>query len=183
MVSFKSCTRIVSVFHCVKSVLIRSYSGPHFPAFGLNTERYSVVSPNSVRLRENEDQNNSEYGHFYAVFKTCPLCLNEKLLIATSPDQKQLLKERSELIVKYWHENKFLFITNKARLIYKLFLNKCILYRCWNIFKRKLYLPEDCINLKLKVLHFSSCYFYYINDTIALFSTLSTYTYTFKDTK
>ena len=28
--------------HCVKSVRIRSYSGPHFPAFGLNTQRYSV---------------------------------------------------------------------------------------------------------------------------------------------
>ena len=28
--------------HCVKSVRIRSYSGPHFPAFGLNTERYRV---------------------------------------------------------------------------------------------------------------------------------------------
>ena len=27
--------------HCVKSVRIRSYSGPHFPAFGLNAERYS----------------------------------------------------------------------------------------------------------------------------------------------
>ena len=26
--------------HCVKSVRIRSYSGPYFPAFGLNTERY-----------------------------------------------------------------------------------------------------------------------------------------------
>ena len=30
------------MFHCVKSVHIRSYSGPHFPAFGLNTERYAV---------------------------------------------------------------------------------------------------------------------------------------------
>ena len=29
-------------FDCVKSVHIRSYSGPYFPAFGLNTERYSV---------------------------------------------------------------------------------------------------------------------------------------------
>ena len=28
--------------HCVKSVLIRSYSGPYFSGFGLNTERYSV---------------------------------------------------------------------------------------------------------------------------------------------
>ena len=26
--------------HCVKSVRARSYSGPHFPTFGLNTERY-----------------------------------------------------------------------------------------------------------------------------------------------
>ena len=27
---------------CVKSVRIWSYSGPYFPAFGLNIERYSV---------------------------------------------------------------------------------------------------------------------------------------------
>ena len=33
--------------HCVKSVRIRSYSGPHFPAFGLNTERHSA----SVRFQ------------------------------------------------------------------------------------------------------------------------------------
>ena len=32
---------------CTKSARIPSYSGPYFPAFGLNT-----------------DQNNSEYGHF-----------------------------------------------------------------------------------------------------------------------
>ena len=29
-------------YHCVKSVRIRSYSGPYYSAFGLNTERYSV---------------------------------------------------------------------------------------------------------------------------------------------
>ena len=28
--------------HHVKSVRIRSYSGPYFPAFGLNTERYRL---------------------------------------------------------------------------------------------------------------------------------------------
>ena len=38
-------------FRCVKSVRIRSFSGPHFPAFGLNTERYGV----SIRIQ-------SEYG-------------------------------------------------------------------------------------------------------------------------
>ena len=30
------------VTHCVKSARIRNYSGPYFPAFGLNTERYGV---------------------------------------------------------------------------------------------------------------------------------------------
>ena len=49
---------------CVKSVRIRSYSGPRFPEFGLNTERYSV-SLYSIRMRENADQNISEYAHFY----------------------------------------------------------------------------------------------------------------------
>ena len=29
-------------YHCAKNIYIRSYSGPYFPSFGLNTERYSV---------------------------------------------------------------------------------------------------------------------------------------------
>ena len=36
-----SCEMTINM-HCVKSVRIRSYSGPHFPAFGLNTEKYYV---------------------------------------------------------------------------------------------------------------------------------------------
>ena len=31
----------------MKIVQIRIFSGPYFPAFGLNTERYSVFSPNA----------------------------------------------------------------------------------------------------------------------------------------
>ena len=46
------------------------------------------------------------------ISKRCLLCLNEKLLIATYPDQKQLLNKRSELIAKCRHENKFLCKTN-----------------------------------------------------------------------
>ena len=51
-------------YYCVKSVRTRSYSGPHFPAFGLNTERYyfSVFSPNAgkcgkmrIRITPNTD--------------------------------------------------------------------------------------------------------------------------------
>ena len=40
--------------HCVKSVRIRSYSSPYFLR----------ISPYSVRMRDNTDENNSEYGHF-----------------------------------------------------------------------------------------------------------------------
>ena len=43
---------------CVKSVPIQSYSGPYFPALVLR------ISPYSVRMLENTDQKNSEYGHF-----------------------------------------------------------------------------------------------------------------------
>ena len=50
-------------FYCVKSVRIRSFAGPYFPVFGLNTERYSV------RMRENTDQKNSEYGHFSQILE------------------------------------------------------------------------------------------------------------------
>ena len=38
--------KLIKSDHCVKSVRIRSFSGLYFPTFGLNTERYFVLSPN-----------------------------------------------------------------------------------------------------------------------------------------
>ena len=38
---------IFYVKHCIQSVRIQSYSGPYFPAFGLNTEGHSV----SLRIK------------------------------------------------------------------------------------------------------------------------------------
>ena len=49
--------------HCIKSARIRSYSGPHFPAFGLNKKRYSVSLP----MRKNADQRTLNTDTFYAV--------------------------------------------------------------------------------------------------------------------
>ena len=54
-------------YYCVKSARIRSFSGPYFPAFGLNTG----ISQYSVRMRENTDQKNSEYGHFSRSVQFC----------------------------------------------------------------------------------------------------------------
>ena len=34
------------LIHCVKSLQIRSFSGRYYSAFGLNKERYGVISPN-----------------------------------------------------------------------------------------------------------------------------------------
>ena len=58
VILFTSAVWNLTQHHYVKSARIRSFSGPHFPTFGLNTGRYSV------RMRENTDQKNSEYGHF-----------------------------------------------------------------------------------------------------------------------
>ena len=49
--------------HYVKSVRIRSFSGPYFPAFGLNTDIYSVylhISPYLAGMWGNMDQKNSK---------------------------------------------------------------------------------------------------------------------------
>ena len=52
---------------CPYSELFWSAFFPHFPAFGLNTGRYSVslrIQSECGKVRKNTDQNNSEYGHF-----------------------------------------------------------------------------------------------------------------------
>ena len=51
----------INNLHYVKSVRIRSYSGPHFPHSDWIWRDTSCIQP---ELRENVDQNNSEYGHF-----------------------------------------------------------------------------------------------------------------------
>ena len=63
--------RIVVVFfsnkHFVKSARIKSYSGPHFPAFGVNTERYSVSLRIQSECREMRTKITPNTDTFYAV--------------------------------------------------------------------------------------------------------------------
>ena len=60
----KTLTLQLTYQHCVKSVRIRSKFQSVF--FRIRTEYGEIlrISPYSVRLRENTDQNNFEYGHF-----------------------------------------------------------------------------------------------------------------------
>ena len=55
----------------VKSVRIRSFSGPYFPAFGLNTKRYSVslrIQSECTKIRTRKTPNTDT---FYAVNRLC----------------------------------------------------------------------------------------------------------------
>ena len=47
-----------------KSVCIPSQSGPHFCRIRTEYGEIGSISPYSVRIRENPDENNSENGHF-----------------------------------------------------------------------------------------------------------------------
>ena len=58
----------VSGCHYVKSVLIRSYSGPYFPAFGLNTKRYGVSLRIQSECGKIQTRITPNTDTFYAVF-------------------------------------------------------------------------------------------------------------------
>ena len=73
---------------CVKRVRIRSFSGPYFPAFRLNTEKYSVFSPNAGKY----GQKNFEYGHFthsdyLKTLGSCDKNLDPKILLVQITDE------------------------------------------------------------------------------------------------
>ena len=67
---FETLRLVIKGTHCVKSVRIRSNSGPHFPTFGLNTERYAVknaewkIQPKCGEIRTRITPNTDS---FYAV--------------------------------------------------------------------------------------------------------------------
>ena len=65
--------------NCVKSACIRSYSGLHFPAFGLNTERYSVslrIQSECGKMRTKITPNTDT---FHAVPTTEPCGMPERI--------------------------------------------------------------------------------------------------------
>ena len=64
-------TYVHDVINLLKSVRIRSYSGPYFPAFGLNTERYSVslrIQSECGKIRTRITPNTDT---FHAVLNIC----------------------------------------------------------------------------------------------------------------
>ena len=57
-------TSLRLILHCVKKVRIRRYSGPHFPSFWLNTERYGISLRIQSECGKIRARKNSVFGHF-----------------------------------------------------------------------------------------------------------------------
>ena len=66
-VSLKKSTSKMNKMHCVKSVRIWIYSGPHFPEFGVNTEKYSVSFRIQLECRKIWTRITPNMDTFYAV--------------------------------------------------------------------------------------------------------------------
>ena len=84
--------------HCVKSVRIRSSSGPYFPAFGLNAERYSV----SLRTQ-------SEYGKTRTLFRQCNIIVFCVDYILRSQSIKNMKRLKAYFIMSLSLQNKYLY--------------------------------------------------------------------------
>ena len=69
-------------WYSVKRIRIWSYSGPHFPAFGLNTERYSVCESlhHEIEYRKIRTRNNFVFGHFS---RSAGITINAKISFDT----------------------------------------------------------------------------------------------------
>ena len=74
------------IIHCVKIVCIRSYSCPHFPAFELNTERYSVSFYIQSEYRILRTRSTPNTDNFHAVINSDINCSNSKSCINNNID-------------------------------------------------------------------------------------------------
>ena len=95
-----SCLQVVfriAVLHCIKSVHIRRYSGPHFPAFELNMERYFLVRifPHSDWIRTD-----TEYLHFYS----CLTPIEDNIFAPIQVSSRKFCKmfENSYFSERFW---------------------------------------------------------------------------------
>ena len=107
-------------YQCVKIVQMRSFSGPYFPAFGLNTERYGASLRIQSQCGKIWTRKNSVSGQF------------SRSVWAISP---WLTRPSSTLKIKWkcTHKPCKLIIINKRRWFWKWFLfsNESWLYEHW----------------------------------------------------
>ena len=84
---------LMAPIQCVESVGIRSYSGPYFPAFGLNTERYGVslrIQSECEKIRTRITPNTDTFCAAYLT-KPTPLIIDLLVLLFTCSTNDNLL--------------------------------------------------------------------------------------------
>ena len=91
--------------HCLKVVRIRSFSGPHFSAFGLNTGRYEVSLRIQYKCRKIGTRITPKSVTFHAV-KVAWLALSISWLkVSEYPfkQNKNMLKKKAVLLYTYFY--------------------------------------------------------------------------------
>ena len=101
---------ISKINHCVKSVRVRSYSGPlfsrifpHSDWIRRDSSYLFVFSPNVGKRGKNADQNNSEYGHFL------PSEYGNKSRLLFTDTDSLLYKVETENVYDEFSKNKEMF--------------------------------------------------------------------------
>ena len=135
--------------HCVKSIRIWNYSGPYFPLFGLNTERYGVslhIQSECGKMRTRITPNTDAFHaviymlqfilYFFPIF-TIPYVLNPKSDGFTFFFDSQKAGESRRLASKSGRIN-FIRLSYKYFLYYKCFA--IIIYIFLSIFSSKVIL-------------------------------------------
>ena len=113
--------------HCLKKVHIRNFSGPYFPAFGLNTGRYGVSlriqsECGKIRTRKTPSTNT-----FYAVgvMDMVTTCWTVSCCFSNISTKKKIQKTPRKIVC--WVE---LPLWNFSVFTYK-FIKRLLLQRCF----------------------------------------------------
>ena len=92
-VNLRAINFFVSNYNCVKSVRIRSFSGPYFPAFGLNTGRYVVSLRIQSKCRKIRTRKTPNMDTFHAVYWQA-LLLTSMLFFSISTHHRNIKTSR-----------------------------------------------------------------------------------------
>ena len=138
----------IKLYYCVKSVRIRSFSGPYFLAFGLNTERYWVslrILSKCGKIRTRKTTNTGTFHAVYVIEVNSQKCytlhltrlwiwgtdINRSSIKINQPLTILLFNIESvqvnsvALVVIAWRKLIFALKTIKNRILWKLFLQTC----------------------------------------------------------
>ena len=160
--------------HCVRSIRILSYSGPHFPAFELNTERYFV----SLRMLRTRITPNTDTFHAVIV---CTKCFKNQPSAKLNPLKKQKydaqkIKSAQKLIYFTGLKSRYHAVINEERCSEK----QNVITNYFEITGKKLAFPWEfdlqsiqCNNIPIKNILYCRSAVKYSNFALSFFGILT----------